>query len=157
MANRDNKFFNCSEEHELNYVAGKYEDREKVKEFIRQKCADKTIHYWTQEKLAQYLAENGFKLKTTITQTEFVNRLAEKLDNKSQAQSACNAVFSCLSDIFKKGDSVAIKGFGTFKIIERSARKGRNPATGESIDIPASKTIRFTPAAALKDGLAEKN
>lgn len=63
MANKDGKFFNCSEEHELNYVSGKYEDKEKVKEFIKAKCKDKTIHYWTQQKLAEFLAENGFKLK----------------------------------------------------------------------------------------------
>lgn len=63
MPTRDAKFFNCSEAHELNYVSGKYEDSAKVKEFIKEKCKDKTIHYWTQEKLAAYLAENGFKLK----------------------------------------------------------------------------------------------
>lgn len=60
MADRDRKYFNCSEEHELNQVAKKYSDRERVKAFIREKCNDKTIHYWAHEKLASYLAENGF-------------------------------------------------------------------------------------------------
>ena len=63
MANQDAKYFNCSEEHEINHVSAKYEDKDKVKEFIKAKCKDKTIHYWTQEKLAAFLAENGFKLK----------------------------------------------------------------------------------------------
>lgn len=61
MSNRDAKFFNCSEEHEINYVAGKYKDKEKVKEFIKAKCKDKTIHYWTHDKLAALLEENGFE------------------------------------------------------------------------------------------------
>lgn len=59
MSDKDSKFFNCSEEHELNQVSGKYKDKEKVKAFIREKCKDKIIHYWTHEKLAAYLEENG--------------------------------------------------------------------------------------------------
>lgn len=63
MPDRDGKFFNCSEEHEINHVSGKYKETTRVKEFIREKCKDKTIHYWTQAKLAAFLEENGFKLK----------------------------------------------------------------------------------------------
>lgn len=63
MPSRDAKYFNCSEAHELNYVAGLYEDKDAVKEFIKKKCKDGTIHYWTHDKLYALLEENGFKKK----------------------------------------------------------------------------------------------
>lgn len=157
MANRDGMFFNCSEAHELDHVSSKYEDREKVKEFIRSKCQDKTIHYWTHEKLAEYLAENGFKLKTKITQNELITRLADKFDSKIQAQAAFNAIIGELSEALKNGDTLVIKGFGAFHVVERSARQGRNPRTGEIMNIAASKTVRFTPSSVLKKGLDEKD
>ena len=153
MADKDSKYFNCSEEHELDQVAAKYRDQEKVKTFIKEKCGDKTIHYWTHEKLASYLAENGFQSVKTVTQTEFVSGISTRFANKEQAQAAFKAVIEGMASVLKFGDSLNIKGFGTFKIVERSARKGRNPSTGKEIDIPASKTVKFTPAKGLKDEL----
>ena len=155
MADKDAKFFNCSEEHELNYVSGKYKDREKVREFIKEKCKDKTIHYWTQEKLAEFLAQNGFELKSSKTQAELLNDIAAKLGSRSQAQTALNAVISSLADVLKSGDSIALKGFGTFKVVERSARKGRNPRTGMEMEIAASKSVKFTPSSSLRTALNE--
>ena len=156
MADRDGKFFNCSEEHELNQVSGKYRDKEKVKAFIREKCKDKTIHYWTHEKLAAYLAENGFQPVKTITQTEFVAGIADKFANKTEALAAFKTVIDGIEAILKAGDSLNIKGFGTFRTEERAARKGRNPATGEEMDIPATKTVKFTPSAVFKNELNGK-
>lgn len=153
MTNKDAKFFNCSEEHELDYVSGKYKEKGKVKEFIKEKCKDKTIHYWTQEKLAAYLAENGFEVKKTLSQSELLNAIAEKVGSKAQAQTVLAAVLESLSEAMKTGDSIVIKGFGTFKVTERPARVGRNPRTGEAMNIEASKTVKFTPAKALKDAL----
>lgn len=157
MTDRDGKFFNCSEAHELNAVSSKYEDREKVKEFIKTKCKDRTIHYWTHDKLAEYLAENGFRLKTKIGQNELITRLADKFESRIQAQAAFNAVIACLSEALQNGDSLTIKGFGTFHVVERAARQGRNPRTGEVMSIAASKNVKFTPSSALKKGLAGKN
>lgn len=151
MANRDSKYFNCSEEHELNQVSGKYRDKERVKEFIRGKCKDKTIHYWTQEKLAEYLAENGFQMVKTISQTDFVSGISTQFESKAQAQAAFKIVIEGIASVLKFGDNLNIKGFGTFKVEERAARKGRNPSTGQEIDIPASKTIKFTPSPVLKE------
>ena len=156
MQNRDGKYFNCSEEHELNHVSGKYEDKEKVREFIKAKCHDKTIHYWTHEKLAEYLAENGFRLKEKMTQTELIEKLAMRFDSKAQAQTALNAVLECLANVLGSGCAVSLKGFGTFKVTERAARKGRNPRTGTEMEIPASRTIKFTPSSILKNELAAK-
>lgn len=156
MANKDAKFFNCSEEHEINHVCSKYEDKEKVKEFIKSKCKDKTIHYWTHEKLASFLAENGFKLKTKITQTELIAKLSEKFDSRAQAQTAFNAVIESIENVVKSGSSLTIKGFGTFKVVERAPRKGRDPRTGKEMEIGASRTVKFTPSSALKDELMAK-
>lgn len=151
MADRDSKFFNCSEKHELNQVSRKYRDREKVEAFIKEKCHDKTIHYWTHEKLAAYLAENGFKQVKTVTQTEFISGISTRFESKAQAEAACKIVIEGIASVLKFGDNLSIKGFGTFKVEERAARKGRNPATGQEIDIPASKTVKFTPSSVLKD------
>ncbi len=151
MADRDSKYFNCSEAHELNQVSGKYRDRERVKAFIREKCRDKTIHYWTHEKLAAYLAENGFQLVKTISQTEFIEGISTRFENKAQAQAAFRAVIDGIASVLKTGDSLSIKGFGAFRVDERAARKGRNPQTGQEIDIPASKTVKFTPSSVLKE------
>ena len=156
MSDRDSKYFNCSEEHELNQVSGKYRDREKVKAFIREKCHDKTIHYWTHEKLAAYLAENGFQLTKTITQTEFVAGISTQFENRAQAQAAFKIVMDGIASVLKFGDNLNIKGFGSFKVEERAARKGRNPRTGEEMEIPASRTVKFTPSSVLKDEINGK-
>jgi DNA-binding protein HU-beta len=58
-----------------------------------------------------------------------------------------------LAEILKKGDFVAISGFGSFKVVEREARKGRNLRTGEEISIPASKSMKFMPGKSLKESL----
>ncbi|MBT3368817.1 MAG: HU family DNA-binding protein, partial [Nitrospina sp.] len=50
-----------------------------------------------------------------------------------------------------KGDSVSLIGFGSFKVVDRAAREGRNPSTGEKIQIPASKAVKFTPSKVLKE------
>jgi DNA-binding protein HU-beta len=71
----------------------------------------------------------------------------------AQAEAAYDGLFTLLAETLKKGDSVAISGFGSFKVVERKARKGRNPRTGEEIRIPASKAVKFTPGKALKERL----
>ena len=63
---------------------------------------------------------------------------------------AVNAVFEALSQAFEAGEKVQIMGFGSFEMRERAARAGRNPATGEAIEIPASTTPVFKASKALK-------
>ena len=60
---------------------------------------------------------------------------------------------SSITKALKKGDTVTLIGFGTFKVTQRNARKGRNPQTGEEIDIKASKAPKFTPGKALKEAV----
>lgn len=72
---------------------------------------------------------------------------------KKQATDAVAAVLDSISKGVKADSTVQIIGFGTFKVSERAARTGRNPKTGEPMDIAASKTIRFNPSANLKASL----
>jgi DNA-binding protein HU-beta len=62
-------------------------------------------------------------------------------------------VLSSISNALKKGDTVSLVGFGSFKVVKRKARKGRNPQTGEEINIKASNAPKFTPGRALKEAV----
>lgn len=70
---------------------------------------------------------------------------------KAQATTAVDAVFSSISSALQKGDEVKLAGFGTFAVAQRGASKGRNPKTGEVIDIPATKLPKFRAGKALRD------
>jgi DNA-binding protein HU-beta len=73
---------------------------------------------------------------------------------KSAAKKAVAAVFAGIVDAAKKGEEVNLPGFGRFKVKDSPARQGRNPATGETIEIAASKKLGFSPAKQVKDALA---
>ncbi len=75
------------------------------------------------------------------------------VNTKKEAQAAVNCVFSTITKALKKKDTVALVGFGTFKMAQRKARKGRNPQTGEEIKIKAKKVPKFVPGKALKDAV----
>jgi DNA-binding protein HU-beta len=72
---------------------------------------------------------------------------------KKQAKAVVQAVFDSMVECAKSGDEVSIAGFGKFKVAAREARTGRNPATGETIQIAASKKLAFSPAKQVKDAL----
>jgi DNA-binding protein HU-beta len=72
---------------------------------------------------------------------------------KKQAKEIVEAVFDAVSESAVKGEDVSIPGFGKFKVSAREARTGRNPATGETIQIAASKKLAFSPAKQVKDKL----
>ena len=72
---------------------------------------------------------------------------------KSQAKKVVDAVFAAIVDAASKGEEVSLPGFGKFKVAAREARQGRNPATGETIQIAASKKLGFTPAKQVKDAM----
>ena len=73
---------------------------------------------------------------------------------KSAAKNAIEAVFAGIVDAAKKGEEVNLPGFGRFKVKDSPARQGRNPATGETIEIAASRKLGFSPAKQVKDALA---
>jgi nucleoid DNA-binding protein len=88
-----------------------------------------------------------------MNKADLVNEVAKVVKTKKEAQAAVDCVFSSITNALKKGDSVTLVGFGTFKVAERKARKGRNPQTGAQIFIEARKVPRFVAGKALKDGV----
>jgi DNA-binding protein HU-beta len=84
---------------------------------------------------------------------DLVNEVAKVVCTKKEAQAAVNCVFSTITKALKRKDTVTLIGFGTFKVAQRKARKGRNPGTGEEIKIKAKKVARFVPGKALKDAV----
>lgn len=92
-----------------------------------------------------------------MNKTELINAVAEASElSKKDATKAVDSVFDTILDALKNGDKIQLIGFGNFEVRERSARKGRNPQTGEEIEIPASKVPAFKPGKALKDAVALK-
>ncbi|MHC0036111.1 HU family DNA-binding protein [Pseudoneobacillus sp. C159] len=89
-----------------------------------------------------------------MNKTDLVNAVAEASEiSKKDATKAVDAVFDSILEALKNGDKVQLIGFGNFEVRERAARKGRNPQTGDEIDIPASKVPAFKPGKALKDAV----
>jgi DNA-binding protein HU-beta len=90
-----------------------------------------------------------------MTKAEFVKALKEKagLATLAQAEAAYDSLFGLIKATLKKGDDVAIFGFGSFKVVKRKARAGRNPRTGKALTIPAHKAVKFAPGKALKESL----
>ncbi|WP_163101001.1 non-specific DNA-binding protein Hbs [Peribacillus alkalitolerans] len=89
-----------------------------------------------------------------MNKTELINAVAEASElSKKDATKAVDAVFDTILDALKNGDKVQLIGFGNFEVRERAARKGRNPQTGEEIEISASKVPAFKPGKALKDAV----
>jgi nucleoid DNA-binding protein len=88
-----------------------------------------------------------------VNKKDLVNEVAKVVGTKKEAQEAVDRVFSSITDALSKGDTVTLVGFGTFKAVNRSARTGRNPQTGATIDIKARNVPRFTAGKALKDAV----
>ena len=86
-----------------------------------------------------------------MNRTQLVSAVSEKTGlKKKEAEAVVTAVFDSIEDALVNEDKVQLFGFGTFSVDKRAERQGRNPATGESITIPASKQIKFVPATSLK-------
>ncbi|WP_028880124.1 HU family DNA-binding protein [Terasakiella pusilla] len=73
--------------------------------------------------------------------------------SKADASKAVDGVFGAITDALKSGDEVRLVGFGTFSVAQRAASEGRNPRTGEKIQIPASKQPKFKAGKGLKDAV----
>ena len=85
---------------------------------------------------------------------EFIDAVAVAAGlSKMDATRAVDAVISVVGHTLKKGDSVTLVGFGTFEVRSRAARQGRNPKTGETINIPAAKAPVFKAGKGLKDAI----
>lgn len=86
-----------------------------------------------------------------MKKSEMISVIAEKTGvSKSEAEKVFNATFDMFKEDLAKGEKVSVAGFGTFKISERAAREGRNPLTGEKLQIAASKSVSFKAGTELK-------
>lgn len=89
-----------------------------------------------------------------MNKNELVDAVATATElKKSEATKAVDSVFDAITKALKKGDEVRLVGFGTFSVAARAASEGRNPRTGEKIQIAASKQAKFKPGKTLKESL----
>ncbi|WP_345295664.1 HU family DNA-binding protein [Luteimonas vadosa] len=89
-----------------------------------------------------------------MNKNDLVEAVASEANlSKADAGRAVDAVVSSVTSALKRGDSVSVLGFGTFTVRDRAARTGRNPRTGEEINIAASKNPAFKAGKALKDAV----
>jgi nucleoid DNA-binding protein len=93
------------------------------------------------------------KGEESMNKGDLVNEVAKVVCTKKEAQAAVDCVFSTITKALKKKDAVTLIGFGTFKVGQRKARRGRNPGTGEEIKIKAKKVPKFVPGKALKNAV----
>ncbi|AIG25544.1 HU family DNA-binding protein [Brevibacillus sp. 7WMA2] len=89
-----------------------------------------------------------------MNKTELIAKVAETAElTKKDAGQVVDAVFEAITGALKGGEKVQLMGFGTFEVRERAARKGRNPQSGEEIEIPASKLPAFKAGKELKEAV----
>ena len=87
-----------------------------------------------------------------MNKTELITAIAESTDiSKKDSEKALKAFVDVVTEELKKGEKVQLVGFGTFEVSERAAREGRNPQTGKTMKIAASKAPKFKAGKALKD------
>lgn len=87
-----------------------------------------------------------------MNKQDLIKDIAERGEfTKADADAALKAVQGAIAAALTRGDKITLPGFGTFKVVETAARTGRNPQTGEPVEIPAKRKIKFNPTQALKD------
>ncbi|HEA69352.1 MAG TPA: HU family DNA-binding protein [Desulfobacterales bacterium] len=88
-----------------------------------------------------------------MNKSDLINEVAKVVSNKKEAQAAVDCILSNITKALRNKEVVQISGFGSFKVSKRQARKGRNPQTGEEINIEARMVPKFVPGKALKDAV----
>ncbi|GAB4389828.1 MAG: integration host factor subunit beta [Thermodesulfovibrionales bacterium] len=90
-----------------------------------------------------------------MTRSVLIEKVSEKVDwlTQKQTEIVIETVFDSIKDALKKGEKIEIRGFGNFRLKERGPRKARNPKTGESVDVPEKKAVRFKAGKALREAL----
>ena len=87
-----------------------------------------------------------------MTKAELAGRVADKIHlTKKQTESIVNVLFTCITDALKEGDKVELRGFGSFRTRSRNAREGRNPKTGDKVQIPSKKVPFFKAGKELRE------
>lgn len=94
----------------------------------------------------------------TLTKAELIDSVYEKVGfSKKEASDLVELVFETMKEELCKGDAIKISGFGKFRVRAKKARMGRNPQTGEVMEISARKVLTFTPSRILRDGINGKS
>ena len=89
-----------------------------------------------------------------MTKSELIDKVAKEAKiPRAAAERAVNSFTASITEVLRQGDKITLPGFGTFLTSNRSARKGRNPRTGEEIDIPAVRIPKFKVGKGLKDAV----
>ncbi len=88
-----------------------------------------------------------------MNKADLINKVSEVVSSKKDAQAAVNCTINSITEALSGNDSVTLVGFGTFKTAFRKARKGRNPQTGQEIDIAEKNVPKFVPGKILKDAV----
>ena len=88
-----------------------------------------------------------------MNKADLINKVSEVLSNKKDAQAAVDCTIKSITEALSGNDSVTLIGFGTFKTANRKARKGRNPQTGQEINIAEKNVPKFVAGKALKDAV----
>jgi DNA-binding protein HU-beta len=92
-----------------------------------------------------------------MNKNDLIESMSEEFElTRSYARDLVDRVFEKMTEAANQGEEVAIHGFGKFKVVERGARKGRNPQTGETVKIAARKVLKVEAAKAMKEGLNTK-
>ena len=87
-----------------------------------------------------------------MTKADLVEKVAKDADmTKKDAEKLVEIIFASIISTLNEGEKIELRGFGSFRVRERNARKGRNPKTGEAVKIPAKRVAYFKPGKDLKD------
>jgi DNA-binding protein HU-beta len=92
-----------------------------------------------------------------MNKSQLVDALADRLGDRRTAASAVDSLFQIVVDTVRSGDSVSIAGFGVFESRARAARTGRNPRTGETVDVPATTVPAFRPGTGFRSAVADEH
>ena len=91
-----------------------------------------------------------------MTKADLVEKVAREADmTKKDAEQLVEIIFDSITDTLNKGEKIELRGFGSFRVRERNSRKGRNPKTGDSVEIPAKRVAYFKPGKELKELINE--
>jgi nucleoid DNA-binding protein len=97
--------------------------------------------------------EKPEKERMLMNKEDLVNQVAKVVATKKEAEAVVDTIFGAIGKALREGDRVNLAGFGTFTVVDKPPRKGRNPKTGEEIDIAAKKVPKFNPGKGLKDAV----
>jgi len=87
-----------------------------------------------------------------MTKADLVEKVANEADmTKKDAEQLVEIIFDSITETLNRGEKIELRGFGSFRVRERNSRKGRNPKTGERVEVPAKKIPFFKPSKELKD------